>query len=129
MNGKMRVKPLEERYTLHVGETTYTIVSEEAGPIIPGEISEVAKGITWTPEEWPRQKLHEYILKLFPDKDTEENIGEDGCFTFLVAGENPAQARSRAERFFVPCLPHRLLILDFLLKDAIAMPAAAMDAS
>jgi hypothetical protein len=97
MNGDVRVTPVPRRFerkefaTQQADETFF-------GTRILGIL--VATGISWIREEWTREKLHEYVLNFFPDNATPAHIAQDGFFTFLVEGENPMQARDRANAYF-----------------------------
>ena len=102
MNNKERVRPLAGRFTLDPGQTDYDIVDAKNAfySEFKPTTGKTAIGITWTPEAWPRFKQQEHLRHFFAGKETPENTGADGCFTFLVDGECPQKAFERASEYF-----------------------------
>lgn len=98
-NGNLRVSPVpgrfrREEFKIQPAETFF-------GNHIKGIV--IATGISWIPEEWTRERQHEYVLKFYPDDAIPPNVSQDGFFTFLVEGENPCQAKDRADAYFDAC--------------------------
>lgn len=102
MNNKERVRPLAGRFTLHPGQTDYDVadVKDDFYHGSKPAIGKTAIGITWIPEAWPRFKQQEHLRQFFAEKEITENLGADGCFTFLVDGECPQKAFERASEYF-----------------------------
>ena len=98
MNGDIRVSPVPGRFERAEFATEQADETYFDNTFIRG--IHVATGITWTREEWTREKQHEYILQYFPNDATPPHVAEDGFFTFLVEGENPTDARHRANEYF-----------------------------
>jgi hypothetical protein len=98
LNGDQRVTPVPNRFERG------NFATEPADAAIFGTRDpgiHIATGITWTREEWTREKQHECILQAFPDEATSEHVSrDDGFFIFLVEGENPQQAMNRAIDYF-----------------------------
>lgn len=101
MNGA-RVEPLEGRYHLAEGFEEYKTVPSPEYPRPNQGLERTTVGIEWLNEEWPRGKQHEYLLKYGYKEMAKERrhlSAVDGCFSFLVAGENPSQASVQASKY------------------------------
>jgi hypothetical protein len=97
MNGKKRVRPLPHRFTVMNDLLGWQIVDNPVD-IFPRKI---AHGIMWTPEEWPKQMLTRIVQKRYPNEAFDGFVEDDGCLSFVKAGESPTDSLEKASDVLV----------------------------